>query len=112
MFVYYCTLEAFTAGNSQPLGPKCGMTIISPSLFLTGLEKVHKDLPRVDSQAELMVVTPNPKNLSWQKERRSPRPTLDEDSGRAHDFKVDDEIRRRRPYEDRGGMNEYIFRDT
>lgn len=64
MFVYYCTLEAFTAGNSQPLGPKCGMTIISPSLFLTGLEKVHKDLPRVDSQAELMVVTPNPKNLS------------------------------------------------
>lgn len=54
----YCILEAFTGGSSQPLGPKCGITIDFPSLFCTGFEKLHRDLPKLDNQAVLIAVTP------------------------------------------------------
>ena len=58
----YCWLSAFTGGSSHPSGPNLGVTIISPALFLKGLENVHKDLPRDGSQAGLMRVKPTQKS--------------------------------------------------
>jgi hypothetical protein len=56
--INYCRLSAFTGGSSHPSGPNFGVTIKSPALFLKGFENVHKDFPRVGSQAGLMRVKP------------------------------------------------------
>jgi hypothetical protein len=47
-------------GSSQPCGPNRGMTMSFPSLFFTGLGKVHKDdLPINVNHAGLMIVIPS-----------------------------------------------------
>lgn len=45
-------------GSSHPCGPKCGITIDCPSLFLNGFEYVHSDLPSVDNQEPFTTVKP------------------------------------------------------
>ena len=45
-------------GSSHPWGPKCGITIDWPSLFLNGFEYVHNDFPSVESHASLTTVSP------------------------------------------------------
>ena len=53
----YKTVEALTAGSSQPSGPKCGITMSSPALFFSGLLNLHKDpFPSEVSQAGLITV--------------------------------------------------------
>jgi len=47
------------AGNSQPSGPKRGVTIKEPSVLLNVLEYVHKVVfPRDESQEALTMVNP------------------------------------------------------
>lgn len=51
--------SAFTAGSSQPSGPKRGIVMRTPSVPLKGLEYVHRvDFPREESQAGLTTVSP------------------------------------------------------
>ena len=52
-------LSGFTGGSSHPSGPNFGVTIMSPTLSLKGLENVHRVFPRVGSQAGLMRVKPS-----------------------------------------------------
>lgn len=59
---YGCSfrVSARIAGNSQLSGPKRGITIETPALFLTGFEKVHNPFfANEGNHNGLIVVIPN-----------------------------------------------------
>ena len=57
--LYTYIYSALTGGNSHLSGPKYGVVVKIPKLFLTGLENEQSvALPRDDSHAGLIIVTP------------------------------------------------------
>ena len=53
------SVPVLIAGSSQASGPKRGIVINSPALFLIGFENLQStSFPRAESQAGLMIVRP------------------------------------------------------
>jgi len=92
--ISYCRLSAFTGGSSHPSGPNFGVTIMSPALFLNGFENVHKDFPRVGSQAGFIKVKPIQESQRKRLFSQGLNLTFEPDLTRSHDFVIHDVVGR------------------